>query len=550
MSDTIAEKRGTEYAFPIALAALIFLLGTVPYAYGYLITPDDKVFMDFVGRGTPGANGYFAFAKQAYEGLHLMENKMTPEPTRRDYFNLEWWIFGKMARWMGLSLVDIFHVTRAMIVLFYVCALYRLISLCTDSLFQRRLVVALVCLGSGLGWLIWIANRAGMDLTISRDLKGVGIPGYLVNKPHFILGAAFALMAQVMHLRAYQTGQLRFFAYSGLMAALHSLVRPYGIPETHALWAGFAVLVCIREGRWAWERARGPLLAMAVHAPVFAYFLYYAWTGSLGSPDWSRVPGHIIEYVFWIGWPFALLVAGMPWLLRLRQLSDAHLLLLTWILLAWFHCNAYPYTRGGQEAAFYSFPVVTVFFSVCVLMPRFWQWWRERPALLPWVPFDFSKPRNALLAAIVLVVASMPTTVIIYRDYFITLRYGHPDWTFYISKDLYHCLQWVDKNVGEEDVILASLRASQFIPRVANSKVVTGHDFLTTKYYEKNPQVERFFYAESDEDFKRGFLREHSVDYLLYSEFEQEMHGMRPENFPWLKPAHTVGKVTIYKVIP
>ena len=538
-----------EWWFPVALAVLIFVVGSAPYVYGYLTAPEGQVFMGFVGRGTPGANGYFAFAKQVQEGFHLIENKMTPEPTRRDYFNLEWWVFGQMARQFGLSLEAVFHITRAMIVLFYVCAVYWLISLCLGSLFSRRLALLIICFGSGLGWLIWLGNHyAHLDLLPSRDIRGVSIFGYLVNKPHFILGAALATMTQAYHLLAYRRGKTRYFVYSGVAAALHSLVRPYGIPETHALWLAYPALLCIRDGQFSFARFKGAAIAIAVHGPVFAYFIYYAITGSLGNPDWSRLPGHVVENFLWMGIPMVAFFLGLPWHLRMRGNSDASLLLTAWFVLAWLHCGCYPYIRGGQEAAYYSFSIVPTILTLGVTLPMFWGYLQR---VWPWVVArlpDFSLRDVRVAGSAVLLAACLPSSAIVYGEYFTTLRQGTADWTFCISRDLYDALVWLDGASGEQDVAIASLPASQFVSRLGRSKTVTGHDFLTAKYLEKNDLVQRFYSRPEDAVFKTDLLCKYRVQWVVYSEFEQRMGKVDFDAFPWLSAVYRKGNVAIYKV--
>lgn len=542
------ETAGREWWFPCVVAVVVFLVGSVPYWYGYHSARPGEVFMDFIGRGTPGANGYLAYAKQVQEGNHLLDTKMTPEPTRRDYFNLEWWVFGQIARQCGLSLVAVFHVTRGMIVLFYVAMVYWLAALCLPSVFTRRLALLLVCFGSGLGWVIWLANHVGLHLEISRDLRGVSIFGYLVNKPHFILGAAFATLTQIFHLLAYRRGQTKFFVYSGLAAALHSLVRPYGIPETHVLWVVYPALLCLRDREVSLARFKGAGIAIAVHAPVFAYFLYYAITGSLGSPDWTRVPGHVVENFLWMGLPLVALFLGLPWYLRLRDNRDSNLLLITWFVLAWLHCGAFPYVRGGQEAAYYSYAIVPVFLTLGYGLPWCGEWLRrDWPAISAWLP-DFGAARTRLAASTLLVIACLPSNAIVYREFFTTIHRGTEEWTFCISQDLYDALRWMDQHAGEKDVVMAGQRTCQFVWRVGRSKTITGHDFQTTDYAGKNQLVARFYSQPGDVQFKADAICKYKIQWVIDGEFEQAYGNASLAGLPWLKPAFHQGKVTVYAV--
>lgn len=542
-----------EWRFPALLALAIFLLGSGPYLYGYYATPPGQVFMDFVGRGTPGAQSYLAFARQVQEGQHLIQNKFTPEPTiRADYFNLEWWIFGQIARQTGWSLVTVFHVTRAAIVLFYVCVIYWFASLCLDTVRLRRLATALICLGSGLGWLVWLANQAGLTLDLPRDLRGVSIPAYLVNKPHFILSTAFVTLSQGFHLCAYTRGGQRYFVYSALAAAANAMVRPHAMFEAHVLWVLIPALLCLRDRAFALARFKGPALAIAVHSPVVLYFLYYTLTGSLGKPDYSRVSPHLLEIVLWMGLPMLGFILGLPRYLRLTGAPLPVLFLTAWILTAWLHTALHPYVKTGQEAAYYSYSLVPVLLLLGTGLPALHAWLNAAgPALAARLP-RLDTPRAWRNATLLLLAACMPSTALVYTGFYTTLQPGpgKDGWTFYISQDLHDTLTWLDTHGAPEDVTFATMATSQFVWRLAKTKTFTGHDFLTINFHEKNGLVHRFYTNPGDEDFKRALLQQYRVRWLLYGDFERALGNPGLENYPWLRPAYTQGNTTLYEVLP
>ncbi len=559
MTDYATEARRVarrEWWFPALLGLGIFLVGSLPYLYGYYAVPEGQVFMGLVGRGTQGGNAYLAFARQVQEGNHLIENIMTPEPTKRDYFNLEWWIFGQISRQTGLGLIEVFHLTRGIIVVFYALAVYWFCSVFITSIYLRRLAITLICLGSGLGWMVWAVNHAGgLALDLPRDVKGASIPGYLMNKPHFILAAAFAALTQGWHLLAYRHRKAKYFVYSGLAAVGHSLVRPYAIPETHALWLLFPALLCLRDQSFRLARFKGAAIAIAVHSPMLLYFGYYAVSGSLGRPDWSQPSPHLLEIVLWMGLPMAAFVLGLPAYLRVRNVPIDNVLLTSWILLAWLYCAMHPYLKSGQESAYYSYSLVPVVLALAAGLPWLYAYlkaaWPQFASLLP----DFSLPRVRHAATAALVVVSLPSVAIVYREFFTTLPGGTAQSTFYISKDLHDALVWLDGQKKDGDVVMASLHTSQFVWRVAGAKTVTGYELLTPRFHEKNEMVHRFYTAQGEEDFKRATLTEHGARWVVYGELEQRLvqggaPPVEPGALSFLTPAFKQGGVTIYAVVP
>lgn len=540
-----------EYLFPLLLGLLWCILGTLPYLYAYQTTPDGEVFMGFVGRGTPGANGYFMFERQAQDGFHFMENRVTPEPLPRTFWNLEWWALGKFARWTGLSLVVVFHLERITAAFWFALAVYFLAALCLDRPAQRRLATTLVCCGAGLGWIIWCANNGlGMHLEVSRDLKGVNVPVYLVNKPHFIRAGACAALTYAFLLLGARTGKTRHFVYSGLWALAHSAMRPYHILELYTIYAVFPALLSLQHERLETRLFKQSAIAGMVHLPGVLYYVWLAWTDSLGMSGWKRVPGMLIEYFLWCGWPFIVCVVAFlvfPWVLRPQQLRDSTLLLGLWILIAWAICNTYPYWSAGQEAAFYALQIAPAILALGAPLA-----WCHQAAIQgqfgPGLQTLAAKPRFTRIAAVVLILLSLPTTAVTYGQLFTTLRGNSHGWTFYISQGLLDALKWLDRNTPPSSVVLAAHDTSQFIPRVARNKIVTGHDMLTADYNTKNAEVNRFFANSGDEDFKRALIKRYNVRYILHGPLERQLGPCNPASFPWLRPIHSTSDTTLYEV--
>lgn len=541
--ETPPRARLGEYLFPGLLALFCVLAGTMPYLYAYWTAPAGEVFMGFVGRGTPGANGYFMLARQAQEGYHLMENLATPEPLPRNYFNFEWWLTGKASAWTGLSPEAVFHVDRILSVFGFALAAYYLASLSIASVFWRRIAVSIICLGSGFGWLIVLANGLGLDLEISRDLKGVQVFGYLVNKPHFIRAGIFAMLTYGFVVEGLRRKQLRWFLLSGFAALCHSSIRPYHIIELHVIYAAIPIMLAWRDQDWRLRRFLPFVAAGAVHAPAVAYYMLYMYLGSLGMSGWKRVPGFLLEYVLWLSWPFLVLVATIPFFLRLRGQRIDVLMLSTWIVTAWLICNLYPYWGAGQEAAFYAFHIVP---AILVLAgPMLWvaNWLHGFPAIAArW------KASYRLPVALALVALSLPSSAYVYRDMFTSLHRDHPHWTFYLPESVYDALHWIEAELPSNNVILASHDTSQFIPRFSHNKVVTGHDMLTANYDEKNWIVARFYGQAGDLDFKWQTVRRFNVGYVVEGPLERKLGVARLAEIPWLEAVYQQGDVTIYRV--
>lgn len=544
------QQRLREYWFPLALAVFFVLAGSLPYLYAYRSVQPGQQFMGFVGRGTPGANSYFMMARQSQEGYNCIENFYAPEPRSRSYFHFEWWAFGKFARRTGLSLIATFHIWRVVGVFAYLFAIYYLAAAALDTVFKRRTAVALICFGTGFGWLLWILNQYGLDLPISRDLKGIGVPGYLMNKPHFIRAGIFAALQYGFLLSGERTGKRHFFVLSGLAASFGSMIRPFHILETYGVCFLFPVLRSIQDRRINVESFKNYLLAAAVHTPMLLWHAYVWKENPLGLSPWQHQAEFMLHQMLWLGLPFTLiciqfLLKGFSHIPRAKAPS---LMLGLWLFLALLGVNAFPYLSWAQESH-YAFVMVPPILAVAGALP-----WLYR-SVLTWKPLRQRFPlaldslRLRRLAAVALIVASTPTTMFVYAQFFTQLHAPSGQWRYYISDDLAAAFEWIEKHSEPDTVVLASNGTSQFIPRFMDRKVVTSHDILTPYFGEKSALVHRFFAQEGDEEFKRYLIGRFDIRYVVYGEFEQEIGDQELGDCAWLDPVFTGGRVTVFKVM-
>lgn len=549
----ISAIKTSEWLFPLALAVVVVVLGTVPYYYGYQLAEEDEVFMGLVGRGTPGAHGYLMFGKQVMDGHAFLENRLTPERLPSNYLNLEWWIWGNVGKGLGLDLMGTFHLFRVLTVLGFVFAVYFFIAQCAGSLFLRRVALALVCGGAGFGWVItWLNGLAPLNLQPLLDMKGVLIFGYLINKPHFIRAAIFAALTYGFLLKGMRTQQLRYFVFCGLAALGHSVIRPFHIPEFYLLLALFPLLIMLKEQVWEPKRWVGPALAGAIHLPGVFYYVWLSQTGALGISGWTPTPVHMMAYVFWLGVPGVVALLAFvvfPWVVSFRALHHSTLLLGAWILIAWLLNESYPYWKMGWEGGFYAMVMGTPILFITRVVPGVGSWLEEHPQWRNMVGVRqlVSLPRWGLVG--LLCVVTLPGTAAVYKTFFDNLKVpSNHLFTYYIGQGLHDGLVWLDEKAETSEIILCSEPVGQFVPRLTECKVMAGHIMLTTQYEDKLSQVNRFYRNAGDDAFKKELLRRYKIRYVVFSEFEDRLGAMDPNGHDWIEPVYTKGNTTIYEV--
>ncbi|MCX5769609.1 MAG: hypothetical protein NTZ09_04970 [Candidatus Hydrogenedentes bacterium] len=546
--------------FPLILAAAFALAGSLPYLYAYTLETPDSHFMGFVGRGVFGHNGYLMLARQAQAGLNLMENLLAPEPLPRVFFNLEWWLFGKMARWTGLSLVATFHIWRIAIGFLFALSIAYLLRECLATEFQRRFALALIMLGSGFGWVIlgvsrvlirllpaahnWVHDSTHGDVLFKNvlmqlppDVAGVSAPGALVIQPHFMMAAAFASLTCAFLIKAVLTTKTRYYLFAGLAALAHSIIRPYNIPEIYLMFALYPALLWARDRRFDSRKLAGGATAGAVVVPMVVYYAWLAHTGALGGtgPTWH--PGSLFHHVLWLGLPFVLALPALFGLVRLRNADPALLLMGLWLVLAFLIEQSYPWYKSGQEAAFPAYIVAPAILATAG--PFRWIYRRLHQR-------RHGSPSFKRAAATLLILLSMPSFLVAYRRMFTDLETRPAP--YYISSGLRDALRWLEQNAQKHDTVLASFETGQLIPRLAGVKSFQGHYMITPNASEKRALAERFYGTRGDEPFKLSFARQYAIRYIILGPLEKRPEGFYPADHPWLQQVFSRGDVQIYRV--
>ena len=539
----------SEYLFPALLVVFFVVVGTLPYLYGYWSEDPNSQYMGIVGRGALHSIGYLMFARQAQEGFNLFENKLTPEPLPRLYFHPEWWLYGKAARWTGLSLAAMWHVHRAIAVAALIFALYYLIARCLRTTYQRRVALSIIVFGAGFGWVPWCLARLHVTqpapFSLSYDTDGVTVFGYLINKPHFILAGASIVLTYALLLEGERTGLRRYFVLSGLCALANLLIRAFAIYEICAIYALYPVLLSFRERRFLWSRFSNYMLAGSMLIPAVVYYLFLIATRTLGDAKLEVQVISFFQYIVRYGLPFVLLFLYFQGPAHFRRMKPSSILLSLWILVAFVIAQLHPILRNGDEAAFYSFSFVPAILIVEAPLRRMYcaavrvRFRRARAGN------RMTRGRFKLLAASVFVAFCMLSNVIVYGRMFTTLH-AEPA-NYYIPDDLRAALKWLEGNTGRSELVLAGRITCPLIPYYAGNKTFTGHDLLTANRYEKDALADRFF-VRQDDVFKRDLVARYAVHYVVLGPYETRPTGIAPAEHPWLQPVFTQGTASVFRV--
>lgn len=489
--------------FVLLLGLALVLLGTFPYLYGRYSAGEGEQFMGLVGRGPAGTWGYLMMAGQCRDGHTLVENLMTPEPLPRAYFNPEWWVYGRLCRWTGLSLLQMFHATRVAAVFLFLFALHWLLTVCVPDWRVRRSALLLVVFGSGLGWTVWLANRlAGMSLPQPLDTEGVQVFAYLAAKPHFMLAAACSCAAVAAFVRAQASGGARWFAVTGGIVLLHALMRPYPLPEWAVLCAVFALAAVLREpARWRRILALHAIIPFMM-LPAAALYAWLSHSGALGVSGWRTAAQFFAMDALWMGLPFVAAFGWLAWR-GARDLSARDYTVLVpsvWLVSALAVNQLHPYFAWGHENAFMVFSAAPVVVLGAGPLRNGFPAWLGGPR------------RTAAVAVIALL--CLPSTVIASAGLF-TRLHGEDRPFYYQTNDMAEAMEWLGDHAQPSEVALGDRPVNMFLSGLHGVKTVASHDMLTIRAPEKFREVADFFSPSATVESRRAIAARHGVRYVV-----------------------------------
>ena len=190
----------------ILTTVFLVLATSIPVVYGYLTTPSDKWFSGVVYNVHDTAQ-YYSWMRESGHRL-LIDNRLTSEPNRAIYLNLHWWIPGRFAALIGLSLPQVYQFFRLLAIPLVTTATFVFCARLFSDRSRRRFAYLLAILTSGVGW-IWVVRKYLLhlaDIEFPRDvytLAGNSV-WVMTAAPHLAFALAVTLATLLLALEGYR----------------------------------------------------------------------------------------------------------------------------------------------------------------------------------------------------------------------------------------------------------------------------------------------------------------------------------------------------------
>jgi hypothetical protein len=527
---------------PVVVTLLLLLVTSVPLVYGYMSAPADRWFSGVVYNVHDTAQ-YYSWMRE-YGDAVFIENRLTPEASEAVYFNLHWWIPGRVAALLDLSLPQVYQLLRLATIPLLVAAVYMFCAHFFADARRGTYAFLLATFASGLGW-IWVAKKYLLPpytLDHPQDVYTLGGNSFwvMVAAPHLVLALAALALCMLLALKGLRARGMGLSVAAGLVALFLGMGHIYDLVTVWGVLAAFGLLVSLRDG-WSWQVMRRLATVVLISAPAP---LYWGWVASDANPVWKQAlaqydnlgvftpnPLHVIIF---LGLIYVLALATYDGVVPLQRQSDEQLFIKGWLgatlLIIYLPLRFQITLLNG-----YQLPIAVA--ATWGLFDRVLPWLRHRlpgrETLMRWVP--------ALL-----LLAVLPTNLYLLGWRVIDL--GRHDYPFYLHRDDVAALRWLEVNAQREDVVMSSFAVGHYIPGLAGVRPYLSNAVMTMDSHRRQDEVAAFYSAAMSDVEREALLRENDIQYVFYGPAERALGGFPMDDWPVLSPVYTGVETRVYRV--
>lgn len=537
------EPLGPVLVRGVAGALLCLAVTTLPFLYGFLRTPADRVYTGLMF-DVPDHAQYWSWVTASRDALFI-PNTMTPEPNAASFVNPAMWILAKAKVWFSLTFAALFQWWRLAAALVIGPALAVAMSRLARTPQQARVGFWLALAGGGLGWILIVAKYA-MRLPEAPYPEAIYIvePNTwfgLLAYPYLPLAQGFMLVALVGALRLHQAPSAGAVAACAAGALGVALLHAYDLVVVYAVLGAFWIVETARTRRPQWRLSWAIVLILVCSAPLAAYYQYL----TSSDPLWRSVLAQYVNAGVWTPMPPLLpVLMGAPLLFALWRLRG----------LDWSH-------DGTRFAAVWTITGLGLVYVPTVFQVKLLAAWQVPLAVLaadlwcerlgPAVSRSASRFVGQGLArwapAVVLAGLVLPTNAYLIVWRLIDLR--RPESPYYLTRDEAAALDALAALATKDDVALAVEDVGRWVPNYGGTRAYLAHWAMTNHYLERREIVDRFFDAATDDAWRLHTLTEDHVTLVVWTD-RPRAHGKtyEPSTSPLFDTVFSAPTAAVYRV--
>lgn len=527
-------KPDSERNWVLIWAAVIVLLSSVPYLWGLAIMPGGYNFLGLTHNIDDGAV-YLSWMRQAADGHFLIRNLYTTDPQCAIQFNVFFLVMGWLAAATRLPLIWVYHIFRAGLGVGVILAVWKLSKLFLDDANERRLLVPLIGLSAGVGWLIPGARPPGGPVDVWQPEAITFLSIYL--NPLFLAGLVLMIGSFYFLVLAHRTGSVSHAVYAGLCMLLLGNVHTYDLLTVACVWTAYLMVDMISARRFATRTVALSALAACIAAPSVAYQFYvYASDPVYRARVNTPIPSPPI-WSFFVGYGLVLLGAVAGWITIARRhifncqpsTVNRQLLLVVWSVIGF----ALPYIPVAQQRKL----IMGLHIPLCILCAI------ALAGLLSRIKRPLAR---GLALAFILFTTGSNLAFISHDMLLLSIDETAPGYAPYMSTGEMNAMGYLRAKLKPRDVVFAQPTFSLFVPALSGRTVYYGHWSETPGYKFKISAWMRFVNPRTP-DWARVLILEDSEATFYVSTSARTLPSARFVSQA-LKRVYRSGEVRVFKV--
>jgi hypothetical protein len=537
----------SEWAWVAAWSSVALLLASVPYLVGAALSGPEVRFGGAV-YGTADVYSYLAKMRQGAGGAWLFHIPYTPESHPATAIYLYYLLLGKLAALSGLSLVVTYHLARVACGALLLAAGYDFLAHYVARPI-RRVAFLFLAFSSGLGWLLLLLGHGAWLGTVPLDLLSPEAYPFLTNYllPHLALATAALLWGVTRVADRAAQGNWKAALGGGSAFFLVALIGPFYVLVPYAVLGADWLLTALRRRKPGWRALGWIVLSGLPAAAVLLYDAYYftvdpvyrAWAAQnviQSLPPLHYVAGYLLSGT--------LAALGIWWVARRRRLP-AFQLPLAWAaiapLLLYVPFSAQRRLIIGFPAPLSLFAAVGAVHTIALPFGRshLVRW------LGRWSRYSRAGMRRWLILC--LVALTVPTNLFLVIGNSLEVAARMPP--IFRARAELEALAWLAAHCTPEDVVLSGYQTGNYVPVVADVRVVLGLSTETLDAARKEGEVRRFYDASTGDAWRRQLLARYGVDYVLQGPEERDLGSFDPRVVAYLDAVYGGNGYAIYRVV-
>jgi hypothetical protein len=549
----MGKVKRSEWLWPAVFAALVMALTSVPYLAAVARQTDAWRFGGFLF-GIEDGNSYIANMGQGARGAWLFTLPYSSEPQPGALIYTFYLALGHLAGPSHDAQVLVFHAARLVGGWAMLLVSYRFLAEFLPRVKQRRLALALVAGGGGLGWLLVLGGQSQLFGSLPVDFISPEAFSFLnlYGLPHLAAARCLFLLGLLAHVRGRPV-------WAGLALLALSLIQPLYVL---AAWAIMLVdvglgLVLERASAGSLADLKKLIVSGLVSSPLVIYTTLILGLDPV-LKQWlaqNRLPSpHPLHYVLAYGVYLLLGVWGWRALTHARRgvilsvrpaekLETCRAEARSWGLSNPFYRLRLARLAGGWVAVMpfllyaplstqrrlvegFQLPlVILAVWGLTVALRRFRYW------LLP-VTLSLTLP-----TAVLLLVSGLAGT----------LQPAEP--VYHPAAEL-EMFDWLSAQGAAGQVALSAYDTGNGLPAYTPLIAYIGHGPETVNLAAKAPRVAAFYRAGTGDADRRQLLAEGRVTWVIFGPAERKLGDFDPTAAGFLRREFGTGGYVVYRVMP